>query len=34
MNGKINMNKKYICYCGFYCENCAVKAKGFTYADK
>ena len=21
------MNKKYICYCGLYCENCAVKAK-------
>ena len=21
------MNKSYICYCGLYCENCAVKAK-------
>ena len=21
------MNKKYICHCGLYCENCAVKAK-------
>jgi hypothetical protein len=21
------MNNKYICYCGLYCENCAVKAK-------
>ena len=21
------MNEKYICYCGLYCENCAVKAK-------
>ena len=21
------MNKEYICYCGFYCENCAVKVK-------
>jgi len=21
------MNKKYVCYCGLYCENCAVKAK-------
>ena len=21
------MNKRYICYCGLYCENCAVKAK-------
>ena len=21
------MNKKYICYCGLYCENCAVMAK-------
>jgi len=21
------MNKAYICYCGLYCENCAVKAK-------
>jgi len=21
------MNKKYMCYCGLYCENCAVKAK-------
>ena len=21
------MNKKYMCYCGIYCENCAVKAK-------
>ena len=21
------MNKKYICYCGLYCENCAVKSK-------
>ena len=21
------MQKKYICYCGLYCENCAVKAK-------
>ena len=21
------MNKEYICYCGLYCENCAVKAK-------
>ena len=21
------MNKKYICYCGLYCENCAVKVK-------
>ena len=21
------MNKKYACYCGLYCENCAVKAK-------
>ena len=21
------MDKKYICYCGLYCENCAVKAK-------
>jgi len=21
------MDKKYVCYCGLYCENCAVKAK-------
>ncbi len=21
------MNSKYICYCGLYCENCAVKVK-------
>jgi hypothetical protein len=21
------MDKKYICYCGLYCENCATKAK-------
>ena len=21
------MDKKYMCYCGLYCENCAVKAK-------
>ena len=21
------MNKEYVCYCGLYCENCAVKAK-------
>ncbi|MCL2067791.1 MAG: DUF3795 domain-containing protein [Treponema sp.] len=21
------MNNKYICYCGLYCENCAVKVK-------
>jgi len=21
------MNSEYICYCGFYCENCAVKVK-------
>ena len=21
------MNKSYLCYCGLYCENCAVKAK-------
>ena len=21
------MNKKYACYCGLYCENCAVKTK-------
>ena len=21
------MNKKYTCYCGLYCENCAVKVK-------
>lgn len=21
------MNKKFVCYCGLYCENCAVKAK-------
>jgi hypothetical protein len=21
------MNEKYICYCGLYCENCAVKVK-------
>jgi len=21
------MNRKYICYCGFYCENCATKVK-------
>ena len=21
------MDKQYICYCGIYCENCAVKAK-------
>lgn len=21
------MNKRYMCYCGLYCENCAVKAK-------
>ena len=21
------MDEKYICYCGLYCENCAVKAK-------
>ena len=21
------MNKKYMCHCGLYCENCAVKAK-------
>jgi len=21
------MNRKYICYCGLYCENCAVKVK-------
>jgi len=21
------MNKEYACYCGLYCENCAVKAK-------
>jgi len=21
------MNKRYICYCGLYCENCAVKVK-------
>ena len=21
------MNKKYICYCGLHCENCAVKVK-------
>ena len=21
------MDKQYICYCGLYCENCAVKAK-------
>ena len=21
------MDKKYACYCGLYCENCAVKAK-------
>jgi len=21
------MDKEYICYCGLYCENCAVKAK-------
>ena len=21
------MNERYICYCGLYCENCAVKAK-------
>jgi len=21
------MNREYICYCGFYCENCAVKVK-------
>ena len=27
------MNKKYTYYCGLYCENCAVKVKGFTYAD-
>ncbi|MDR0324161.1 MAG: DUF3795 domain-containing protein [Treponema sp.] len=22
-----NMDKKYTCYCGLYCENCAVKKK-------
>ena len=27
------MDKKYICYCGLYCENCAVKAK-ITPASK
>ena len=21
------MDKKYMCYCGLYCENCATKAK-------
>ena len=21
------MDRKYTCYCGLYCENCAVKAK-------
>jgi len=21
------MDRKYACYCGLYCENCAVKAK-------
>jgi len=21
------MNKKYVCYCGMYCENCVVKAQ-------
>ena len=21
------MDKKYTCYCGLYCENCAVKVK-------
>ena len=21
------MDRKYICYCGLYCENCAVKSK-------
>ena len=21
------MNKRYVCYCGLYCENCAVKAR-------
>ena len=21
------MDKKYACYCGLYCENCAVKVK-------
>jgi hypothetical protein len=27
------MDKKYICYCGNYCENCAVKAKVTPAAD-
>ncbi|MBN1468038.1 MAG: DUF3795 domain-containing protein [Fusobacteriaceae bacterium] len=26
------MDKKYACYCGLYCENCAVKAKVETAA--
>ena len=24
---ELNMDKKYTCYCGLYCENCAVKVK-------
>jgi hypothetical protein len=27
MKGDEFMKKEYICYCGLYCENCAVKAK-------
>ena len=25
--GDYKMNKEYICYCGLYCGNCAVKVK-------
>jgi len=27
MEGEESMDKKYSCYCGLYCENCAVKVK-------
>ena len=27
------MKKEYICYCGLYCENCAVKARVFPAAQ-
>ena len=28
----VPMDKKYSCYCGLYCENCAVKAKVYPAA--
>jgi hypothetical protein len=30
---KIDMDKKYACYCGLYCENYAVKVKIEPAAD-